>query len=266
MTAGPGRRMQFDADLTACAELVQKSDPDRFLSTMAAPVQARPLLFALYAFNIELARAPWASQESMIAEMRVQWWRDVGAEIAEGKPVRRHYVATPLSKLLKPELAACIDGMAEARRWDIYKDPFEDQAEFDCYIDRTSGSLMWMAAASLGQADEAVVRDFGYGAGVANWLRAIPELEAQKRIPLLDGTLEGVQTLARKALEKLSKARERRADVSKAAGAALLAGWQAEAVLKQTVREPERVAQGALGQSEFRRRSGLMLRAVTGRW
>ena len=261
-----GRRMQFDADLTACAELVQKSDPDRFLAAMAAPVQARPLLFALYAFNIELARAPWASQESMIAEMRVQWWRDVGAEIAEGKPVRRHYVATPLARLLKTELAVCIDGMAEARRWDIYKDPFEDEAEFDRYIGRTSGSLMWMAAASLGSADEAVVRDFGYGAGVANWLRAIPELEAQKRIPLLDGTLEGVQALARKGLEKLGKARNRRAGISKAAGTALLAGWQAEAVLKQAVREPERVAQGALGQSEFRRRSGLMRRAVFGRW
>ncbi|OBY27288.1 squalene/phytoene synthase family protein [Leisingera sp. JC1] len=258
--------MRFDDDLTACAELVQKSDANRFLAVMAAPVRARPLLFALYAFNIELARAPWASQESMIAEMRVQWWRDVGAEIAEGKPVRRHYVATPLSKLLTPELAACIDGMAEARRWDIYKDPFEDEAEFDRYIDRTSGSLMWMAAASLGQADEAVVRNFGYGVGVANWLRAIPELEAQKRIPLLDGTLEGVQSLARKGLERLSKARERRAGVSKDAGTALLAGWQAKAVLKQAIREPERVAQGALGQSEFRRRAGLMRRAVTGRW
>lgn len=261
-----GRRMQFDADLTACAELVQKSDPDRFLATMAAPVQARPLLFALYAFNIELARAPWASQESMIAEMRVQWWRDVGAEIAEGKPVRRHYVATPLSKLLKPELAVCIDGMSEARRWDIYKDPFEDEAEFDRYIDRTSGSLLWMAAASLGPAEEDVVRDFGYGAGVASWLRAIPELEAQKRIPLLDGTLEGVQDLARKGLEKLDKAHAQRGRVSKSAGAALLAGWQAETVLKQAIREPERVAQGALGQSEFRRRAGLMRRAVLGRW
>ncbi len=266
MTAGPGRRMTFDADLKACAELVQKSDPDRFLATMAAPVQARPLLFALYAFNIELARAPWASQESMIAEMRVQWWRDAGTEIAEGGAVRRHYAATPLGRLLKPELAACIDGMAEARRWDIYKDPFADEAEFDSYIDRTSGSLMWMAAASLGQADEAVVRGFAYGAGIANWLRAIPELEAQKRIPLLDGTLEGVQALARKGLQQLNKARSDRSAVSKPAGRALLAGWQAEAILKQAEQQPERVAQGALGQSEFRRRTGLMRRAVFGRW
>lgn len=258
--------MDFDDDLIACAELVQKGDPDRFQTVMASPVKVRGALFALYAFNLELARAPWASAESMIAEMRVQWWRDVGAEIADGKPVRRHYVATPLARCLRPDLAACIDGMAEARRWDIYKDPFEDQAAFDSYIDRTSGSLMWMAAASLGPADEAVVRDFAYGAGVANWLRAIPELEAQKRIPLLDGTLEGVQDLARKGLEKIYKSRMGGGKVSKQSGAALLAGWQSESLLKQAIRQPERVAQGALGQSEFRRRAGLMWRTALGRW
>lgn len=258
--------MQFDDDLTACADLVHKSDPDRFQATMAAPVAARPLLFALYAFNTELARAPWASQESMIAEMRVQWWRDVGAEIAGGGTVRRHYVATPLARLLRPELAQCIDAMAEARRWDIYRDAFEDEAAFDHYIDATSGSLLWMAAGSLGDVDEEVVRDFGYGVGIANWLRAIPELETQKRIPLLDGTAEGVQALARKGLVKLRKARSERAGVSTAAGVAMLSGWQSEAILRQAITQPERVAQGTLGQSEFHRRAGLMWRAALGRW
>ncbi len=258
--------MQFDEDLTACADLVRQADPDRFQAVMAAPVAARPVLFALYAFNIELARAPWASQEAMIAEMRVQWWRDIGAEIAGGKPVRRHFVATPLGRLLTPELAAHIDAMAEARRWHIYKDPFADQAEFDAHIDATNGSLMWMAAASLGAADEHVVRDFAYGAGVAAWLKAIPDLEKQKRVPLLDGTVEGVRALAAAALERLQQARADGGQVSKEAGVALLAGWQAEALLKQAVREPNLVAEGALGQSEFRRRAGLMWRAALGRW
>jgi phytoene/squalene synthetase len=259
-------RMQFDDDLTACADLVRNSDPDRFMATMAAPVSARPILFALYAFNIELARAPWASQESMIAEMRVQWWRDIGTAIAEGKPVRRHFVATPLADLLKTELAACIDNMAEARRWDIYCEPFEDEAEFDRYIDHTSGSLMWMAAASLGASAEDVVREFAYGAGVANWLRAIPQLEAQNRIPMLDGTPEGVRGLAQKALERLNNARTSRSRIPASAAPAMLAGWQAETILKQAIREPERVAQGALGKSEFGKRGSLLWRAATARW
>lgn len=258
--------MEFDDDLKGCAELVRQGDPDRFLATMAAPVGARPLLFALYAFNLELSRAPWASQESMIAEMRLQWWRDVGSELAEGQPVRRHYVATPLARLLRADLARHIDGMAEARRWDIYRDPFEDEAAFDAYIDATSGHLMWMAAASLGAAEESRVRSFGYGLGVANWLRAIPQLEKQKRVPLLDGTPAGVRRLAEKGYQSITDASAARKSVSKEAGVALLAGWQARDILRQAIREPERVAAGALGTSEFRRRSGLMLRTALGRW
>ncbi|MFP3383027.1 squalene/phytoene synthase family protein [Tritonibacter sp. SIMBA_163] len=258
--------MQFDDDLIACAEAVQKGDPDRFMAAMAAPVEARPLLFALYAFNIEMSRAPWASQESMIAEMRVQWWRDVGAEIASGGQVRRHYVSTPLARLVNHEAAQVIDAMAEARRWDIYRDPFEDEAAFDAYIDATAGGLMWMAAASLGEAEERVVRDYAYAAGLAAYLRAIPELEAQKRVPLLDGTTAGIVRLAERGLDRLAAARRDRRAISAAASAALLPGWQAEALLKQIRAQPERVGAGALGVSEFRRRVSLMWQAGTGRW
>ncbi len=258
--------MEFDDDLVACADLLRQADPDRFQAVMAAPVGARGLLFALYAFNVELTRAPWASSETMIAEMRVQWWRDVAAEIAEGKPVRRHFVATPLGRVLDPGMAGLLDAMCEARRWDIYRDPFEDETAFDAYIDATSGTLTWVAARSLGAADETVVRDFAYGAGVANWLRAIPELEARGRVPLVDGTPDGVRALARKGLKRLDKARANRSAVSAAAGAALLSGWQAGAVLKQAVRTPAQVAEGRLGQSEAQRRLSLMARAATGRW
>ncbi|MEQ8366967.1 MAG: phytoene synthase, partial [Roseicyclus sp.] len=60
--------------LQACAELVARGDPDRFRATMAAPVDARRVLFPLYAFNIEVSRAPWVTAEPMIAEMRLQFW------------------------------------------------------------------------------------------------------------------------------------------------------------------------------------------------
>ncbi len=258
--------MTFDDDLTACADAVQTHDPLRFQSVMASPVAVRPFLFALYAFNIELARAPWASQESMIAEMRVQWWRDIGSEIEAGAGVRRHYVATPLARLLPADLACHIDTMAEARRWDIYRDPFEDQAAFDSYIDATAGGVMWMAAATLGAAahDEGAVRDFAYGAGLATYLQAIPELVAHKRIPLLDGTHTGLRALATKGRTRIAAARKK--GVTRLAVPALLTGWQADAVLAQVERQPERVEQGALGLSEFHKRSSLMLRAMTGRW
>ncbi|MFN5827641.1 MAG: phytoene synthase, partial [Rhodobacterales bacterium] len=36
--------------VAACAALVQRGDPDRFMAVMAAPVAARARLFPLYAF------------------------------------------------------------------------------------------------------------------------------------------------------------------------------------------------------------------------
>lgn len=66
--------------IAACAALVARGDPDRFAAIMAAPPAARARLFPLYAFNLEVARAPWVTKEPMIAEMRLQWWRDVLAE------------------------------------------------------------------------------------------------------------------------------------------------------------------------------------------
>ncbi len=260
------QELQFDDDLRACAELVQRADPDRFQAAMATPLAARLKLFVIYAFNAEMSRAPWASQESMIAEMRVQWWRDVGAEIAEDKTPRRHFVATPLGQLLDQDLARDIDAMAEARRWDIYRDPFADLDGLVKYLSDTAGNLMWMSAAALGQGDEGRIRAFGLAHGVASWLRALPELERQNRVPMVDGTLEGVQELAQIGLDALQKSRSGSAAVDKEARYAMLAGWQTGPILRQALAQPERVAQGALGMSEFRKRLRLMWCTSTGRW
>ena len=80
--------------LQACAEITRKGDPDRFLSAMAARPALREILFPIYAFNVEVSRAPWVTKEPMIAEMRLQWWRDALQEIAAGGTVRRHDAVT----------------------------------------------------------------------------------------------------------------------------------------------------------------------------
>ena len=253
--------------IQACAELVQRGDPDRFRAAMAAPVSARAVLFPLYAFNLEVARAPWVTQEPMIAEMRLQWWRDALEEIGGDGAVRRHEVVTPLADLLDRQDAARLDELVAARRWDIYRDPFEDHDAFEQHIDNTSGHLMWTAARLLGvEAGEEIVRDFAFAVGVANWLLAIPALEARGRVPLVDGRPEAIRTLAATALERLRAARARRSDLPPAAAAAMLSGWQSAAILTAARRDPALVAAGQLAPSEFRRRGSLLWRAVTGAW
>ena len=256
----------LDDDLIACADTLRRGDPDRFRAAMAAPVAARAVLFPIYAFNVEIARAPWLTGEAMIAEMRLQWWRDALAEIAAGGPVRRHEVVTPLSRVLDAQGAALLDRLIAARRWDIYKDAFEDAAHFDRYLTETSGHLMLAAARALGPAEAAPVLDAGYAAGLANFLRAIPQLEAASRVPLVDGRAAAIADLAHGGLARLRRARAANGSVSRAAAPALLAAWQAGAVLRRAAKAPERVAQGALAPAPFRDRLTLMARSLSGRW
>jgi phytoene synthase len=248
-----------------CAALVQKGDPDRYIATLAAPPSLRADLFTLYAFNLEVVRVPWLTKETMIAEMRLQWWRDVVTEAAP----RAHDVAGPMqalaaSRRLPPDM---IDQMIGARLWDVYSDPFEDQAAFDRYIDQTSGNLMWLAALLCGAQARAepVVRDYAFAAGLANFLIAVPELEARGRRPLFDGRPAAVSVLARAGLDRLAAARAQRSQVG-AGTPALLPGWQAGAILAQAADDPNLVARGALGLSEFSRRGRLAFQALTGRW
>ena len=257
--------MSFDADLTACAALVERADPARFRAAMAAPVAARRVLFPIYAFNVEVARAPWVTQETMIAEMRLQWWRDVCEQIAQGTPVRRHEVSTPLSEVLTPQHAQLLDELVAARRWDIYKDSFEDADHLARYLDQTSGHLAWVAANTLGQADEQTVRDASFGFAVAGWLRAIPQLETQGRVPLLDGTAKGVADLARQGQRRLANARKTRRSVTKAARPAVLHVGQADAVLKAAIADPSAVIEGRLPDPALADRN-LAWRALSGRW
>ena len=236
----------------ACAALVERGDPLRFRAAMAAPVSARRILFPLYAFNMEIARAPWVTQEPMIAEMRLQWWRDALEEIAERKTARKHEVVDALVGCLDAEGARCLDGLIAARRWDVYKDGFEDTAHFDDYINATSGHLMWTAARLLGTADEGIVRKFAYGVGIANIFQAIPALQAQDRKPLIDASQAGVLALADRAIDSLNQSKASRKSVSTNAGAGLLAGYHARPILRMVRADPDRVAQDALDTNPAR--------------
>ena len=258
--------MSFDADLTACAQLVERGDPDRFAATMAAPIETRKVLFPIYAFNVEVSRAPWLTQEAIIAEMRLQWWTDALDEIASGGIVRRHEVVTSLAHVLDADGARVLHRVVTARLWDIYRDPFEDEAAFSSYLEETSAPLFLAASQSLsGQMPEAL-KDLGYANGLSQFLRAVPELERQGRVPLVDGRPDALRTLAIQGLERLRAARASKSELPKEARAIVLAAWQAEPILRQVRDDPTRVANGTLGTSEAYKKARLMWQAFTGRW
>ncbi len=247
--------------LQACADIVAKGDPERFAAAMAAPVAARRVLFPIYAFNVEVARAPWVTEEPMIAEMRLQWWRDALEEIAEGREVRKHEVTTPLAEVLDAEGVRILDRLVQVRRWDVYKDAFEDEGHFAEYLEATGGGLMFAAARALDTAPdrtpEDLVRGFGAATALVRFLAAVPMLEARGRVPLVDGRVSAVAELAAQRLNGLPSRRALFAGLRPPARAAVIEGWKTEPLLKQIAAEPHRVAEGRVGLSPFRSRWGL---------
>ena len=254
--------MSRAAALLACAEAVRRGDPDRFAATMATPAPLRDRLWPLYAVNLELARAPWASAEPMVGEMRLQWWIDALDRFAAGGPVPAHEYGPALEGLEAP--ARALIALAEARRADCWPAPFADVTGLWAYLDQGAGSLVWAAGLALGAGPEAEMRlrAFGAGAGLAGLFLAWPELQARARPVLSDpapGTLAG---LAREGLARLSVGRG--ATRGGAARAALLPGWQARAVLTRAAADPGRILRGDLALSEFARRAGLLRAAFFG--
>ena len=251
------------------AATVERGDPDRWRSAMTAPLAAQPGLMALYAFNLEIARAPWVASEPMLAQIRLRWWLEAVEEIYEGQPPRAHEVVVPLAAVIREGdmPRRLFEEMVAARLRDAGPGPLPDRGALDLYLDHTAGHLMELAARHLGAEGAAlpVVRDFARGAGTATLLRALPELRARGRDPLPPEV--PVAALARDGRAALARARSHRDRVPRAAAPALLTGWQAEPVLRRAARDPAAALRpGGLETAEIRARAGLVWRAFSGRW
>lgn len=130
---------------------LQRTDPDRWLSSrFAAGAPSRKALVALYAFDNELARAPRAASNPLVAEMRLAWWREVLSEIASGGAVRRHPVALALAGMVRthrpgPDL---LDGLIDARLRELDPRPMTlDEAL--AWAEGTGGTCARIAALIL---------------------------------------------------------------------------------------------------------------------
>src|SRR5262249_14259589 len=164
---------------TQCEEIVRGADKDRFLATLFAPANRRGALLALYAFNSEVARVRELIREPMAGEIRLQWWHDALEHPGSGE-ARSHPVASALlDAVIRYRLPAeGLIGLIEARAFDLYNDPMPDLTALEAYAERTSSTLIDLAARILdGNAAEdgaVAAREAGLAYGITGLLRAFP--------------------------------------------------------------------------------------------
>src|SRR6185312_11135406 len=162
-----------------CEELVSAGDKDRFLATLFAPQKYRRALYALYAFNLEVARIREQAREPMPGEIRLQWWRDVldgvGRGEVEANPVAAVLRDVVIRYRLPPRILA---ELIEARSFDLYDDPMASVAALEGYAAKTSSALIDLAARILNEGRDPDIPDLIAHAGaayaIAGLLRALP--------------------------------------------------------------------------------------------
>ncbi len=181
-----------------CGRDLQRLDPDRWLTTLFAPDASRPGLFALYAFNTEIARARESVSQPMIGQIRLQWWREAWEGIAAGKP-RQHPVVLALHDHCRHLDQSTVMALIDARERDMEDEPFADLAALAAYARATSAPLMKLAVQQLGaRADDTVIDAAGTAYALTGILRAAPHLLARQRV-LLPSDLLKAQGLSPEA-------------------------------------------------------------------
>jgi len=171
--------------LSPLGAFVRQHDPDRYLAAIFAPAAKREALFALLAFNHELARAREVATSQIATLIRLQWWRDAVAEAASGRPARRHEVAGPLHQAITAGAldAAALAALVDAREAEADPEGIPTREAFGAYLRAGAGGLAVAAARLLGAPDAALpaVQRLGALHGLAGVLRSIPAHAAQGR-------------------------------------------------------------------------------------
>ena len=169
-----------------CEQLVREADKDRFLATLFAPAVHRPALFALYAFNVEIARVRDLAREPMPGEIRLQWWREV-VEGGRAEEARAHPVAAALAETITQyqlPIPFFVD-LIDARAFDLYDDPMPSPVHAEAYAEKTAAALFDLAARVLFGADPAVsdlARHAGAAFAFAEQLRLFPWHAARRQL------------------------------------------------------------------------------------
>ena len=185
--------------LSYCAETVRTYDHDRYLTAIFAPATSREALFALYAFNLEIAKTREVVTEPLIGRMRLQWWRDALDTLYAGGTIA-HEVASPLGVAIQAGRLerATFDRLIDAREQDLEDAPPPDFVALEAYAEGTAAPLLELAMqAALGGAPLAVeerhaARHVGIAWALTGLARAAPFHARQGRSYLPEDRMRAV--------------------------------------------------------------------------
>jgi phytoene synthase len=169
-----------------CAGLVRTHDFPRYASSLFVAARERRALLALYAFNVEISRVRDSVSQALPGEIRLQWWRDLLANVGhggvEGNPVAAELLrAIDQWDLPVDPLSRLIDEHA----FDLYNDPMPSLAALEGYANDTSAAVFAVAAGIMAPpsaATDHLARHAGLAQGFTQVIAALPRDAARRQL------------------------------------------------------------------------------------
>ena len=178
--------------LSYCAGQVRRHDRDRYLCALFAPAAAQEALFALYAFNVEVARIPALVSEPTLGLMRLQWWRDIiKGVLAQGRPPDHPVAASLAGAIRRHGLSGDhFETLLEGRARDLEATPPEDLDDLATHGAANSASLTALTLEVLGARDDvsrATGREVAVAWALSGTIRSVPFDARRNRVYLPKG-------------------------------------------------------------------------------
>ncbi len=172
------------SSLSYCANLLKAYDPDRYFICLMMPARVREDLFALFAFNHEIAKTREIVSETQLGHIRLQWWRDALGDYYYKGSVTDHEVVKALCAAISRHQLPLyhFENLIYAREFDLEGVLPAHLEGLINYADYTSTPLMEMAVTICGgmaEAEPCRVAAINYA--LAGLIRSIPLHAAQGR-------------------------------------------------------------------------------------
>ena len=159
-----------------CRSVVKSHDYDRYLTSLYAPKQVQPDIWALYAFNYEIAKTRAIVTETQLGLIRLQWWREALDPVFNGGETKSHQILQPLAKAisrhnLKKEFFETLIYAREFDLEDVAPDSLEGLVN---YCEFTNSPLLSLTAKICGIDENlGVAKHLGISYGLTGLMRSI---------------------------------------------------------------------------------------------
>lgn len=177
--------------LSYCGDTVRRHDPDRFLLSLFAPAGLREDLWALYAFNYEIAKTREVVTDTNLGLIRLQWWRDaLGAFFEKGTAIPHPVGAALAAAISRHDLPRdFFDSLIYAREFDLEDRVPATLEGMAKYAEFTAAPLTALSLRVQGVTDQPAAVKISVAYALAGILRAVPVHGRQRRCYLPEDVL-----------------------------------------------------------------------------